>query len=89
MIFQSFESGAEYHKILYWESLSIPNYLKKIGLCVVPENPISDIQFILLPSSTCILVSVYIAYYSTTPELVCICIILCYFFGYPPRDIRK
>ena len=31
MIFQSFESGAEYHKILYWESLSIPNYLKKNG----------------------------------------------------------
>ena len=82
MIFQSFESGAEFHKILDWESLTI---LKKLGLCVVPENPISDIQFVLLPSST----SVYIAYYSTTPELVCICIILCYFFGYPPRDIRK
>ena len=34
MIFQSFESGAEFHKILDWESLSIPNYLKKNGpLC--------------------------------------------------------
>ena len=31
MIFQSFESGAEFHKILDWESLTI---LKKIGpLC--------------------------------------------------------